>query len=81
MDDQNQILEQLRERVAQLETRGRPSKAVLTLIEAAIYIGRSASTLRALHAAGRGPHRTRSGQKWLYKISDLDRWIDEQDAE
>ena len=80
MDNSTEIIAELRERVARLEQR-KPGKAALNLLEAAAYIGRSPTTLRLLHDQGRGPRRTRCGRAWIYRPADLDRWIQEQDAE
>ena len=80
MDEQTQIITELRERVARLEEkRSRPLKVVLNLLEAAAYIDRSPTTLRALHQHGNGPRRFRNGQKWGYRVADLDAWLSEQD--
>jgi hypothetical protein len=77
MENPELIIAELRDRLARLEAH-RPTKAALNLLEAASFIGRSATTLRKLHERGHGPRRTRNGRAWIYRPADLDRWLSEQ---
>jgi hypothetical protein len=75
MDLHSQIAE-LKERVERLERapskpRGRTNQA-----GAARYLGISEETLRARHARGDGPRRTRSGRFYSYTYEELDRYAE-----
>jgi hypothetical protein len=78
MPDLNSAIEELRARVERLERtppkpRGRTNQA-----GAARYLGISDETLRARHAAGKGPPRKRSGtNRWSYSFADLDEYAEQ----
>ena len=69
-------IEQLRDRLAQLERRSERPRGRLNMVEAARYLGKSEETLRRMHERGEGPPRDRIGARgWSYKPDDLDRWL------
>lgn len=51
---------------------------ILTIVEAAAYIGCKPATLRAWKAHGRGPRYYRAGRLIRYRRTDLDDWILDQ---
>ena len=58
----------------------KPEKRLLSTTEAANYLGCSASKLAKSRIKGYetdGPPFLKLGQQVLYRISDLDRWLDE----
>jgi hypothetical protein len=67
------ILNELRQRLDQLERTTRPRRGSLNQKQAAEYLNRSEEWLRREHVAGRGPKRRRRGSRgWDYSIADLD---------
>jgi hypothetical protein len=50
----------------------------LILPEAAAWLRISESTLRKLGRQGTGPPRSPVGRKWIYRLEDVERWMDER---
>lgn len=73
---QQQIIDELLERIARLENRSR-HRGAMNQQEAADYINKSVSWLRGEHKAGRGPKRSKRGRIWSYQPSDLDEYLAE----
>ncbi|MFJ4799172.1 helix-turn-helix transcriptional regulator [Kitasatospora purpeofusca] len=57
-----------------------PEKHLLTLEEAAAYIGRSTKGLRGLRERRSGPPGFRAGGRVMYRRTALDAWLDAQEA-
>jgi excisionase family DNA binding protein len=49
----------------------------LTVLEAATYVGLSASTLNQMRSEGRGPRYIKLGSRVVYDSADLDRWMEQ----
>jgi hypothetical protein len=78
MPDLHSAIEDLRARVERLERTPTKSRGRTTQAGAARYLGISDETLRARHARGEGPRRTRSGtNRWSYSYDDLDRYAEQ----
>jgi hypothetical protein len=74
-------LDELRARVARLESATRP-RGSINLVGAARYLGISEETLRREHKMGRGPNRKRRGSRgWSYSYADLDAYRNQADSE
>lgn len=58
-----------------------PAPSVLTLEQAAAYIGRTPKALRGLRERRSGPAGFRAGGRVMYRIAALDRWLDEHEAQ
>jgi excisionase family DNA binding protein len=54
---------------------------LLTLEEAADYLRRPVDTLRYWRKCNRGPKAARVGRGLLYRKSELDRWVQEQEGQ
>jgi hypothetical protein len=81
MPETSEIIEELRARVALLETRPARPRGRMNMTQAAAYLGRSAETLRRWHLEGNGPPRKQlGGRNWSYAPDDLDAWIASRDA-
>lgn len=50
-------------------------KAVLTVPEAASYLGLAVSTLNKWRCVGGGPEYLKLGKAVRYRVADLDEWI------
>lgn len=57
-----------------------PVPPVLTLEQAAAYIGRTPKALRGLRERRSGPAGFRAGGRVLYRLAELDRWLAEHEA-
>ncbi len=51
-------------------------KAVFGTLEAATYLGFAEQSLRKMRMDGDGPPFVRMGRKVVYRISDLDAWLE-----
>lgn len=76
----NELLEQFAETIAskvatRLQNTRRPDKRLLTVKEAATYLGRSVGALHHLSASGEVP-TVRNGRRVHFDTADLDRWIE-----
>jgi hypothetical protein len=79
--DLHSEVEQLRERITRLERASSKPRGRTSLAGAARYLGISDETLRARHARGDGPPRTRSGTRnWSYSYDDLDSYAEQSPA-
>ncbi|MGA5819697.1 helix-turn-helix transcriptional regulator [Kitasatospora sp. NPDC094028] len=58
-----------------------PERHLLTLEEAAAYIGRSTKGLRGLRERRSGPPGFRAGGRVMYRLTALDDWLAEQEAQ
>jgi excisionase family DNA binding protein len=56
-------------------------RELLTLEEAADYLRRPVDTLRYWRKLGRGPKAARVGKGLLYRKTELDRWVREQEGQ
>ena len=59
-----------------LKWREDMNKELLTVEEAAEYTRTPIATLRWYRATGRGPKSIRPGRRVLYKVADLQAWLD-----
>ncbi|MFF1792627.1 helix-turn-helix transcriptional regulator [Kitasatospora sp. NPDC058263] len=57
-----------------------PAPSLLTLDEAAAYIGRSPKGLRGLRERRTGPPGFRVGGRVMYRVAALDAWLAEHEA-
>ena len=70
-------LEELRKRLARLEGARQSPRGRTNQAGAARYLGISEEALRARHARGDGPRRSRCGSRyWSYLYSDLDEYVE-----
>ena len=53
-----------------------PQQRMLRTNEAATYCGSSASTFEKLRLTGGGPVYSKIGRRVVYRIEDLDAWLD-----
>ena len=53
-----------------------PFRRMLHTVEAATYCGSSASTFEKLRLTGGGPIYSKIGRRVVYRIEDLDSWLD-----
>jgi predicted DNA-binding transcriptional regulator AlpA len=60
-----------------MQEQREPQRAVLKTPEAADYCGSSASTLEKLRIYGGGPMFAKLGRRIVYKVADLDAWLDQ----
>lgn len=54
----------------------RPVAAALDTLEAATYLSIERSTLKRWRVTGKGPAYVRAGSKILYRVADLDDWLE-----
>jgi predicted DNA-binding transcriptional regulator AlpA len=75
MPEAQSEIDELRARLARLETSTRPPGRT-NMVGAARYIGKSEETLRKMHKRGEGPPRNRLGRRfWSYSFDELDAWL------
>jgi len=74
-----------RARIAKPTASARPSSptsidltALYTALEAAAYLRSNARTLERWRTAGTGPAFVKIGRRVAYRLTDLDRWVEEQ---
>jgi hypothetical protein len=80
-DQQLAEIDDLRSRLARLESSARAPRGRTNLTGAARYLGRSDEWLRQQHLLGRGPRRKRNGTRgWDYTYAELDAYPDITEA-
>ena len=71
-------LADLIKRIERLEAARPPPDQLLTQEAAAAYIGVKPPTLASWRHFGRGPSYVKVGRRAFYKVTDIERWLNEQ---